>query len=52
VERIPHQAGAVFELVHDGCTVEIGIFFDHNGAIVQERGHCDPTTLRACGWAN
>jgi hypothetical protein len=54
VEPYGDQAGAVFELVHDGCSVEIGILFDLNddGAIREERVHYDPATLRACGWGN
>lgn len=53
-ERYGDQAGAVFGLVHDACTVDIGILLDldDNGAITQERVYYDPATLRACGWVS
>jgi hypothetical protein len=53
-ERYGKQAGAVFDVIHDGCTVAVGILFDLNdeGLITHEQLHYDPATLRACGWSH
>lgn len=46
------QAGAVFAVTSDGCTVTIGAHWnlDDAGLITNELIHYDPATLRACGW--
>lgn len=49
-----HQAGAVLDIDHLGCTVVVGVFLelDEEGLITQERIHYDPEDLRTCGWVD